>query len=150
MSAHPLPRPAQLSDAPHLHKIIIQEMHSPWSLKQIEAEIINGVCWVLGFEPSRASSSPGAFLFGRSVGVEFEITYIGVDKLLKRQGYGKTLLAHALSEISPKVVFLEVSEKNTSAQSFYKAQGFVESGVRKQYYPDGSNAILMKLDLAKP
>jgi len=39
---------------------------------------------------------------------------------------------------------LEVRSNNLEAQGFYEAQGFVESGRRKGYYPSGEDAILLR------
>ncbi len=45
-----------------------------------------------------------------------------------------------------KKLLLEVSDKNSIAKRVYRKIGFKPIGVRKNYYPDGSNAILMELN----
>jgi len=45
-----------------------------------------------------------------------------------------------------KKLLLEVSDRNTTAKRVYKKIGFKPIGLRKNYYPDGSNAILMELN----
>jgi ribosomal protein S18 acetylase RimI-like enzyme len=49
-----------------------------------------------------------------------------------------------------KAILLEVSENNLGALTLYKKMGFQISGTRKAYYPDGSSAICMKLNIANP
>jgi len=44
-------------------------------------------------------------------------------------------------------IILEVSEKNTPALRLYEKVGFKRVGMRKNYYPDGSNALLMEVTL---
>jgi ribosomal-protein-alanine N-acetyltransferase len=41
-------------------------------------------------------------------------------------------------------MLLEVREGNAPARTLYKAWGFEEFGVRKNYYEDGENAIVMQ------
>ncbi len=40
---------------------------------------------------------------------------------------------------------LEVSRNNLPAMALYRKLGFKESGIRRGYYPDGSDAYTMRL-----
>ncbi len=42
---------------------------------------------------------------------------------------------------------MEVSVKNIPARGLYEKLGFRKVGIRKRYYPDGSDAILMEKEL---
>lgn len=66
---------------------------------------------------------------------------IAVREDCRRSGVGSYLLKSVLSEKSE--LFLEVRESNAQAISFYKNHGFTSVGIRKKYYPDGENAIIM-------
>ena len=44
-------------------------------------------------------------------------------------------------------ISLEVSKINRNAILLYESIGFKKNGIRKEYYSDGSDAILYKLDL---
>ena len=44
-------------------------------------------------------------------------------------------------------LFLEVSQSNINAQSFYSHFDFFTVGVRRNYYKDGSNALLKEKKL---
>ncbi len=64
----------------------------------------------------------------------------------RKKGYGKSLLAFALNDIKQKGVdrvFLEVRESNFTAISLYQSLGFNKISVRKKYYSDGENAVVM-------
>ncbi len=64
----------------------------------------------------------------------------------RKKGYGKKLVEFALSELKSKnigKVFLEVRESNFPAISLYNSCGFSKISVRKKYYSDGENAIVM-------
>ncbi len=66
------------------------------------------------------------------------------------KGYGKQLVQRALTELKAKKVqkaLLEVRESNLSAIKLYTSCGFEKISVRKKYYPDGENAIVMQKEL---
>ena len=43
---------------------------------------------------------------------------------------------------------LEVSRDNLPAIALYRKLGFRESGLRKKYYPDGSDAYTMRMRIS--
>jgi [ribosomal protein S18]-alanine N-acetyltransferase len=68
------------------------------------------------------------------------------------RGTGSALLEALLAEAERRgctQVFLEVRVDNTRAQRLYRRYGFAEIGIRKGYYqPSGTDALVMRLDLA--
>lgn len=70
-----------------------------------------------------------------------DIISIAVKEPYRRAGVGGKLLKSVLA--TKTEVFLEVRETNAQAISFYKKHGFAPVGIRKKYYPDGENAIIM-------
>lgn len=75
---------------------------------------------------------------------EWEILRVAVDPRFRRQGIAKRLLEILDSCCLPgHLIFLEVRASNNSAQELYLSCGFVESGVRKKYYSDEEDAVLM-------
>ena len=80
---------------------------------------------------------------------EVNILYIYVDKELRGNGYGKALFNEALKGITIKnyKVFLEVRVSNTIAINLYTKLGFKEYAIRKEYYSDGEDAILMEMEV---
>lgn len=80
----------------------------------------------------------------------FEVINIAVKKDKRNCGLGSMLLKKAISvakEVSAEEVLLEVRASNVSALNLYTKFGFLKDGVRKGYYPDGEDAILMSLKL---
>ena len=78
---------------------------------------------------------------------EAEILNIVIDNMFKRKNLGKYLLEQTINEISKqniKTIFLEVGEKNIPAINLYLKFGFEQYGIRKEYYKNKENAILMK------
>lgn len=77
---------------------------------------------------------------------EAEINTICVSPNYRRQYFGRDLLLGLLTHlqaINTTKIFLEVSANNSAAIQLYKTHGFVNSGLRKAYYADGSDAITM-------
>ena len=76
------------------------------------------------------------------------IVSIAVAPTERRKGIGSRLLGEAIDELRSRVprIELQVSAKNIGAISFYCKHGLTPSGILKNYYPDGSDAMVMKLD----
>lgn len=75
-----------------------------------------------------------------------DITNIAVLPAYQGQGLGERtleLLITLCEENNMSVINLEVKQQNTPAVSLYKKHGFEEVGIRKEYYKDGSSAVLM-------
>ena len=77
---------------------------------------------------------------------EAELFSIAVRRESQRSGFGRRLLLQGLEVLQSRRinrVFLEVREGNSAAQSLYRSVAFHPAGLRKRYYPDGENALLM-------
>lgn len=58
----------------------------------------------------------------------------------EHEGWGSLLMKN----LREGKVILEVNENNSGAINFYKKHGFKEISIRKNYYKDGANAIIME------
>ena len=74
---------------------------------------------------------------------EMDIVRVAVLPEYRRQGIAAEILKTVLAE-KQGTVYLDVRESNHPAISLYKSLGFVDTGVRKNYYTNPTeNAILM-------
>jgi len=78
---------------------------------------------------------------------EIQLNNLVIKPEYRRKGMGTILLEHILTdsytrEPLPRSIILEVSNENRAAIQFYKKNGFIETGRRKNYYKH-SDAILM-------
>ena len=83
-------------------------------------------------------------------GEDGEIQDVLVDKFHRKNGVGKSLVEMAVSEFEikrTKKIFLEVRNTNQSAYNLYSKCKFYQIGVRKKYYSDLTDAIIMQRDL---
>ena len=70
------------------------------------------------------------------------ILNFGVKKEYRGQGIGALLFDEVL-KIKEGIISLEVRVSNLNAINFYTNRGFKNAGIRKGYYSNGEDAILM-------
>ena len=76
---------------------------------------------------------------------EAQINYFVVNQKFRKRGFGSSLMNYLIKRCEKqniKRLLLEVSHKNVIAQKFYKKFDFFTVGKRKNYYKDGSDALL--------
>ena len=91
------------------------------------------------------------FVMIRSAADEAEILTVAVAADARRRGLGRALLDAAMRDAQARgaaTLHLEVAANNDGARKFYAAAGFVETGRRARYYPDGADALLLSRALA--
>lgn len=71
-----------------------------------------------------------------------EISWLNTTMKYLRSGHMSVLLERLMSLYSGYEIWLEVSESNQAAISFYSSMGFVCTGSRGNYYPNGDTAML--------
>ncbi len=79
-----------------------------------------------------------------------EILNLFVSEKYRGLGIGKKLMAEVLAvcnENEIKMLTLEVRKSNDYAIKMYQGLGFKTSSIRKKYYADGEDALLMLLDI---
>ena len=84
------------------------------------------------------------YVISRSFFEEYYILNLGVFPPRQKEGIGTILLRSFLNSIkNSSSVFLEVKKSNFHAIKLYKSSGFKIFGERKNYYKDGSSALMM-------
>lgn len=137
-TAHDFPSVIELYKKIFIHKsLVLQELEQP------QARL-----WC-----SKTEDQLAAFLWAWQVAGELQILDIGVDEKQRRRGVGSALLRHALEACFAAGIvraILDVHEKNPAALALYQGAGFIPIGRRKNYYPDGGDAIVMERRLPIP
>lgn len=118
---------------------------TPWSRESFQKEIENNkfARYIIAKKEEVVIGYAGMWL----ILDEGHITNIAVHPEYRGIGAGKLLL-EALIEIckieSVNSITLEVRKSNIVAQSLYKKYGFVDEGIRKEYYGDNrEDAVIM-------
>ena len=86
------------------------------------------------------------FVCARGAAGQYEVTNLAVEPGHTRQGIGRALLTHAVQELQTMgaaQITLEVSTANEPARALYQSGQFVTLGVRKKFYKDGSDALIL-------
>ena len=76
---------------------------------------------------------------------EAQINYFVVNKKFRKKGFGSYLMSFLIKKfekLNLKKILLEVSQGNVTAERFYSRFDFSTVGIRKNYYKDGSHALL--------
>jgi [ribosomal protein S18]-alanine N-acetyltransferase len=83
-------------------------------------------------------------------GVDADIQTMVIKPEYQKKGYGKQLLDALLERVKENKsnrVFLEVVADNKPAISLYLSRKFEQIAKRSNYYPNGTDAVIMQLDL---
>ena len=76
---------------------------------------------------------------------EAQINYFVVNQKFRKRGFGSYLMSYLIKKcekLNLNKLLLEVSLSNVTAESFYSRFDFSTVGIRKNYYKDGSHALL--------
>jgi ribosomal-protein-alanine N-acetyltransferase len=76
-----------------------------------------------------------------------ELNNFAIHENFRGKGFGKAFLMFLIecgNILDVKRIFLEVKKNNFKALSLYKKFKFYVTGIRKRYYSDGNDAILME------
>jgi len=81
---------------------------------------------------------------------EAQINYFVVNKRFRKKGFGTHLMCYLIKrceKLNINKLFLEVSHTNSTAEKFYSRFEFSTVGIRRNYYRDGSDALLKEKKL---
>ena len=81
---------------------------------------------------------------------EAQINFFVVNQKYRKKGFGSHLMSYLIKEcekLNINKLFLEVSQTNVVAEKFYSRFDFCTVGIRRNYYRDGSDALLKEKKL---
>jgi ribosomal-protein-alanine N-acetyltransferase len=81
---------------------------------------------------------------------ELHLANIAVAPEVRHQGVGAELLRVVIDhgrELQAKRIYLEVRLSNLVAQQFYRKFGFFQTYLRREYYPDKEDALVLEREL---
>ena len=134
---------AHVAQVAQLEKICF---HDPWSEKSIASELDNRLTlWLVAVDGERVAGYVGS----QSVLGETDMMNIAVHPDYRRQGIGQNLVERLIRELKAQgnhSLMLEVRVSNENARKLYEKLGFVQVGLRKNYYrnPREDACILRK------
>ena len=81
---------------------------------------------------------------------EAQINYFVINQEFRERGFGSCLMSYLIKlckNLNLNKILLEVSKSNVSAEKFYNRFEFSTVGIRRNYYKDGSDALLKEKKL---
>ena len=81
---------------------------------------------------------------------EAQINYFVISQKFRERGFGSYLMNYLIKsceKLNINKLLLEVSQRNLIAENFYSSFDFSTVGLRKNYYKDGSDALLKEKKL---
>ena len=81
---------------------------------------------------------------------EAHINYFVINQKYRKRGFGSYFMSDLIKKchkLNVNRLLLEVSQNNLIAENFYNRFDFYTVGTRKNYYKDGSNALLKEKKL---
>jgi len=121
---------------------------TPWNAEQWEEEIKNKTNSVYLVQESEegGKKNPIGFFTCSTTEDTTELKKIGLLENKRGEKTGKKIMAFLYENASNKGVkniLIEVSVNNTKAVMFYQNEGFINIHIRKNYYVDHSDALIM-------
>jgi len=83
---------------------------------------------------------------------EAQINFFVVNQKYRKKGFGSYFMSYLINQckkLNINKLFLEVSRDNLTAEKFYSRFDFSTVGVRRNYYKDGSDALLKEKKINK-
>lgn len=130
-------------------ELVMFDGDSPWPAAAFRAELDAPYNRYFAARPAPGADVvgyAGISILGPDGAHECEIHTIAVAPSHRGEGVGWALLAQmlAVADSHSAPVFLEVRVDNDPAVALYERNGFVKSGLRKEYYqPSGADAFTM-------
>ncbi|WP_305046203.1 ribosomal protein S18-alanine N-acetyltransferase [Geoalkalibacter sp.] len=140
-------RPMTRADLPAVLEVERSGFSHPWTEAMFVAELDNPRARI---DLLSLDGRLAAYLCTWYLCAELHVLNLVTAPAFRRRGLARRLLDEAVKRSRPlglERVLLEVRVGNVAAITLYESCGFVRDGVRKRYYPDGEDALLMTLKI---
>jgi dihydroorotate dehydrogenase electron transfer subunit len=141
---------ATAADAAQIAAIANASLREPWSAQAYADELSRGHARVWVAREDAARGAIVGYVLAHRIADELHVLSVAVEPLRRRRGTARALLAEGLraeARAGARVAWLEVRVGSAAARALYEALGFGGAVVRKRYYADGEDALVMKLAL---
>jgi ribosomal-protein-alanine N-acetyltransferase len=120
--------------------------YDPWSAEQFWSELA-GVPATRWYVVAEDAGEVVGYAGLATAGEEADVQTLAVCRSRQRTGVGSALLDALLAEAARRGcrrVFLEVRADNAAAIALYERRGFERVALRRAYYADGADALVMR------
>ena len=121
---------------------------NPWPYEFFLPHILSKTCIKVVAE---LSGKIVGYLIGCEENGDFHLSNIAISRDQRRKGFGTKLLSYILKKLAEdfniKSCHLEHRTDNEGAFELYKSLGFKYRGIKKDYYKEGEDAVVMEIEL---
>ena len=119
--------------------------HDPWSENSVASELSNPLSlWLVALEDGQVTGYVGS----QTVAGETDMMNVAVHPDHRRKGIAEELIASLVEELKAmesRCLTLEVRASNIPAITLYEKLGFLQIGLRKNYYRNPKeNALILR------
>jgi len=137
-------RPMVMTDVDGVMAVEQDSFLTPWSRSAFEEELAQNrlARYIVAVENDEIVGYPGTWL----VINEAHVTNVAVSGQRRREGIGRLLMQKLMDlarENDMESMTLEVRVSNAAARHLYEQLGFVEAGIRKNYYSETKEDALI-------
>lgn len=133
-------------DLKEIVKIEQDVFPNPWPYEFFLPHILSNTCTKVVAE---LSGKIVGYMIGCEDDSSFHLSNIAISKGHRRKGFGTKLLSYLLEKLSEnkkiKSCYLEHRPTNEGAFELYKSLGFIFKGIKKNYYKEGEDAVVMEI-----
>lgn len=118
-----------------------------WNKNMLESAFLNGRFLAIA---KRIEQRLVAVITISTTQFDADIEGMVVDSAFRNKGYAKELLVFSenhLKTLGVEKIFLEVRASNTPARNLYSQNGYSEISIRKKYYSDNEDAVVMAKEI---
>lgn len=131
-------------DLPEITKLYQADFSDGWTADMLKSAFESGRFFALGAIENGALIGVITVTSGLD---DADIEGVVTASAHRGKGVAKTLLTAVIDLLKAdkkERILLEVREGNVPAINLYKSAGFKEISIRKKYYADGENALVME------
>lgn len=139
-----------LSDLEEIKACLLEEFDDFWTFSMLKQELENLQNLNSNYFVAKCQDKIVGFVGILTIIDEVNIMNIVVRKTHRKLGIGSSLLEFIINFAKTRnmsSITLEVNENNLAAICLYEKYGFQKVGLRKKYYHNIDNAILMTLSI---
>ena len=118
-------------------------VHEPWRAPMFEEELVQpGRTWWVAHDRGEVIGFAGGLLAGDRL----EVLDVAVAPERRHEGIASRLLARLAYDgqtLGATEISLEVHEGNAAARGLYESLGFMQVGLRRDYYGPGNHAMIL-------
>ena len=128
-------------------KLEKQFFSAPWDENSVRSEITNPLAlWLVAVENGEVLGYIGS----QTVLQESDMMNVAVDEKHRRRGIARLLVEELIRRLDAYQLTLEVRASNAPAISLYESMGFVQVGLRKNYYRSPrEDALILRKEWSK-